>query len=119
VRATAVLALLASLFALVGTFQQVVALFICPALTFIALAASALLVVRRRETCAEAFRAPGYPLTTSLFVLLVTTVVFMIAANRPLEALTGFGLVLLGLPAHALLRLRRRHMPATATGVDP
>lgn len=119
VRATAMLALLASLFALVGTFQQVVALFICPALAFIALAASALLALRRRNVRADAFRAPGYPLTTWLFVLLVTAVVIMIAVNRPLEALTGFGLVLLGLPAHALLRLRRRRMPAVATGVDP
>lgn len=116
-RATASLAVLASLFALVGTFQQIVAFFICSALTFIALAALALIVVRRRQPHAAPFRAPWYPLTTWLFVLLVTTVVTLVAVNRPIEALTGFVLVLAGLPARALFPARRGHASVSA-GVD-
>ena len=48
VRATAVLAVLASLFVMLGTFEQIVSFLVCTAMGFIALAAAALIVVRRR-----------------------------------------------------------------------
>lgn len=104
-RATALLALLATLFVLVGTFQDIVAFFICTALGFIALAAASLFVVRRRAA-GNAFRVPGYPITPALFVGLVLAVVGLIAVNRPWQAAIGFGVVLLGVPAHALLESR-------------
>jgi APA family basic amino acid/polyamine antiporter len=106
-RATAFLALLASLFVFVGTFQQIVAFFMCTTLGFIALAAAALIVVRRRAPKEASFLAPGYPFASALFVLLVLGVVALVAINRPLQALAGFAIALLGLPAHRLLF--RRH----------
>jgi APA family basic amino acid/polyamine antiporter len=102
-RATAMLALLASVFVLFGTFQQIVAFFMCTTLGFIALAAAALLVVRRRDAEVPAFPAPGYPITPVLFVLLAVTVVVLIAINRPFQALSGFAIVLLGVPVHWLI----------------
>jgi APA family basic amino acid/polyamine antiporter len=107
VRATALLALLASVFVSVATFQQIVAFFMCTTLGFIALAAAALVVVRRRAPEETAFRAPGYPVSAVLFVTLVLAVVALVAINRPLQALAGFGIVLLGVPAHRLFA--RRH----------
>lgn len=104
-RATALLALLATLFVFVGTFQQIVAFFMCTTLGFIALAAAALLVVRRREPEAP-FRSPGYPITAVAFVLLVVAVVLLIAVNRPLQALAGLAIVLLGVPAYRMLATR-------------
>lgn len=101
VAATALIAGLASLLVVLGTFQQIVAFFICTAFGFIALAAAALFVVRRRSPAA-AFRAPGYPVTTALFVLLLVVVVTLVAINRPLQAGAGVALLLLGLPAHTL-----------------
>jgi APA family basic amino acid/polyamine antiporter len=103
VRATILLAILATVFTSVGTFQQIVAFFMCTTLGFIALAAGGLFRVRRRAAAAPPFSAPGYPLTTALFVLLIVVVVLLVAVNRPLQAAAGLIVVLLGLPAHRLL----------------
>ena len=107
VRATAVLAILATVFVLLGTFDQIVAFFMCTTLCFVALAAAAVFVVRRRGSAAAAFLAPGYPVTPALFGLLVATVVAMVAINRPVQALAGFALVLLGVPVSRFLALPR------------
>ena len=106
-RATALLASIASVYALSGTFPQVVAFFMCTTLGFIALAAAGLFVFRRREPDAPGFQSPGYPATPALFVLFLFAVIVLIALARPLQALAGFALVLLGLPAYHVLAARR------------
>ena len=99
VRTTMMLAVLASLYVLAGTFDQIVAFFVCTALGFIALAAAAVFVTRRREGArADSFRTPGYPVTPALFVLLVLMVVLMVAVHRPAQAAAGVVIVLLGVP---------------------
>lgn len=98
-RATAILATLASLLVLAGSFRQIVAFFLCTTLVFVALAAGGLFVVRRR-TPLSAFQAPGYPATPALFIVLLLAVVGLVALQRPLPALAGLALVLLGLPAY-------------------
>ena len=103
VRATIVLATLASIYVVSGTFSEIVAFFICPTLVFVALAAAALFIVRRREPDAPVFRAPGYPATPLLFVLLLLAVVAFITLAHPLPALAGCALVLIGLPLHRVL----------------
>ena len=103
VRATIVLATLASIFVVSGSFSQIVAFFICPTLVFVALAAAALFILRRRHPDAPVFRAPGYPATPLLFVLLLLAVVALIALAHPLPALAGCALVLIGLPLHRVL----------------
>lgn len=107
-RATALLALLASGFVFVGTFQQIVAFFMCTTLIFIALAAAAVMVIRRRTPERAAFSSPGYPVTPALFIVLVAGVVVLVAINRPLQATAGFAIALLGLPAHGVFTRRRR-----------
>ncbi|MGE5276523.1 MAG: APC family permease [Acidobacteriota bacterium] len=103
VRATALLAAIASVFVLSGTFPQIVAFFMCTTLGFIALAAAGLFVLRRREPREDGFLAPGYPATPALFVLLVAAVVVLIAVARPLQALAGAALVLLGVPVYRVV----------------
>ena len=103
VRATAALASLATIFVLLGTFEQIAAFFMCTTLGFVALAAAAVFVLRRRVHDTSAFRAPGYPVTPALFVVLVLAVVTLVAINRPLQALAGLALVLLGLPLSRVL----------------
>jgi APA family basic amino acid/polyamine antiporter len=110
-RATALLALLASVFVSVATFQQIVAFFMCTALAFVALAAAALVVVRRRAPDEPVFRAPGHPVSTTLFVALVLGVVTLLAINRPLQAIAGFGIVMLGLPVQQRLARHRIARP--------
>jgi APA family basic amino acid/polyamine antiporter len=106
-RATVLLAALASLFVIMGTFDQIVAFFICTALSFVALAAAALFVVRGRATAQSAFQTPGYPLAPALFVGLVVVVVVMVGVNRPLQALAGAALVLVGIPTYRSVRSER------------
>jgi APA family basic amino acid/polyamine antiporter len=97
VRATVLLAALASLFVIIGTFDQIVAFFICTALSFVALAAAALFVVRRGAMHQSAFQTPGYPFAPAAFVGLVLGVVLIVGVNRPLQALAGAALVMGGL----------------------
>jgi APA family basic amino acid/polyamine antiporter len=105
-RATALLAVIASLFVLTGTFSQIVALFMCTTLGFVALAATGLFVARRREPEAAVFQSPGYPATSALFVLFLLAVIVSVALARPMQALAGLVLVLLGIPAYHVLAAR-------------
>ncbi len=82
-RATALLASIASLLVLSGSFDQIVAFFLCTALAFIALAALALFVVRRRGARPGASWRPGYPATPVLFVLFLGAVIVCITLARP------------------------------------
>ena len=107
VRATALMASIASVFVFAGTFSQIVALFMGTTLSFIGLAAAGLFRLRRRESTELGFRAPGYPVTPALFVLLIFAVVVSILLARPLQALAGFALVLFGLPVYRVLAARR------------
>jgi APA family basic amino acid/polyamine antiporter len=105
-RATGLLAAIASAFVLTGSFPQIVAFFMCTTLCFIALAAAGLFVLRRREPGRDAYRCPGYPATPALFVLFLFAVILSVALARPFQAVAGFGLVLIGLPAYRVLKAR-------------
>jgi len=102
VRATAVLAALATALALAGSFRQIVAFFMFTTLLFVAAAAAGLFVLRRRDPSPAAFRAPGHPVTTALFVVLLLVVAAAVAAAQPVPALAGAAAVLLAGGVHAL-----------------
>jgi basic amino acid/polyamine antiporter, APA family len=106
IRATALLAAMASVLILSGGFSQILAFFMPATLLFVALSASALFVVRRREKVAPPFRAPGHPVVPALFVFLVAVVVVTVAVARPIPALSGFALVLAGMPVYGELAAR-------------
>lgn len=109
VRALLVLGCLASVYAWFGRFDQIVALMICPALVFIALAAAGLSIVRARGADGAAeFETPGYPWTPGLFVVLVSGVVVLVALGRPQQAALGGALILLGVPAYRWFGPSRR-----------
>ncbi|HEY6931137.1 MAG TPA: amino acid permease [Thermoanaerobaculia bacterium] len=115
-RATALLAAIASLFVLSGSFGQILAVFLCTAFVFLALAAAGLFVLRRKEPDAAPFSVPGYPVTPLLFVVLTLAAVGMIATSRPWQALIGFGLVLAGWPVYGLVVRRRSAGTSAASG---
>ena len=106
-RATLLLGVLASGYVLTGSFQQIVAYFMATTLVFIGLAAAGLVVLRRRDPGAGAFRAPGYPVTTGLFVSLLAVIVVLIVVARPLPALGGIAVVSLGLVGYPILTRAR------------
>jgi APA family basic amino acid/polyamine antiporter len=106
-RATLLLAAVATLYASVGTFQQIVSFFICTALAFVALAVAGIVVFRRRAAAPAPFQTPGYPVTPALFIALVSGVILLVLMARPVQALAGIALVLCGIPAHFLSRWNR------------
>jgi basic amino acid/polyamine antiporter, APA family len=105
-RATALLAVLATAYVFAGTFEQISAFLIATAMGFIALSAASLFRIRHRLGDAARFRVPGYPWTPGAFVVLMSTVVALVAANRPRQALLGACIVSLGVPAYRLFARR-------------
>lgn len=101
-RSTLLLAVLASAFSLLGSFRQILTFFMVPTLAFIALAAMALVPLRRRAPGVAGFRDPGYPWTMMGFVTLLTVVILALVINQPLQAIIGLAVVLLGLFAYRM-----------------
>ena len=97
---------LASLFVALGTFNQIIAFFIFITVCFIGLTVAAVFVLRRKTT-PTTFKAPGYPLTPIVFLVLVTLLLFLLAARNPLQALLGVGVVALGWPVYQFIFKRR------------
>jgi len=119
VRATILLAALASLFAFVGTLQQVVAFFMGTALVFLMLAAGGLAIVRSRQPQGAAFELPGYPITLAAFVLLIGTIVVLVALNMPWQTAAALLLTTAGLPAYRLCgRDKLRRDPPTTVVLE-
>jgi basic amino acid/polyamine antiporter, APA family len=105
-RAIMIQATLASLLALVGTFNTIISYFVFVVVIFIALTVAALFVFRR-DASAE-FHAPGYPVTPVVFLLLIALVLFLLGGHNPLQAGLGVAVVLLGLPVYYLLFRHRK-----------
>ena len=104
-RAIAIQAALASVLILSGSFNQIVAYFIFVTVLFLALTVAGLFRVRRRAaaTTEPLPRAPGYPLTPAVFLVLVALLLFLIAGHNPLQAALGLGIVALGAPVYWLV----------------
>jgi APA family basic amino acid/polyamine antiporter len=102
-RAIMVQAGLASILVLLGTFDQILSYFIFVVVVFIALTVAAVFVLRRRHPSYAGFQAPGYPATPIIFLLLITLMLFLLAAHDPSQALKGTGVVALGLPFYYLV----------------
>jgi basic amino acid/polyamine antiporter, APA family len=110
-RAVALQAVLASILAALGTFNEIIAYFIFVAVCFVALTVAGIFVLRRKAVDAPAlYRTPAYPLTPLLFLVLILALLFLLAANNPLQALLGVAVVALGVPVyHLLFRRRFKH----------
>ncbi|MDQ3650084.1 MAG: amino acid permease [Acidobacteriota bacterium] len=104
-RAIALQAALACVLVMFGSFNDIVAYFIFVTVLFIALAVAALFVLRRGgQTTKVDYRAPAYPLTPAVFLVLVAVLLVMLAANNPKQALLGVAVVASGVPVYYLLK---------------
>ena len=81
---------------MLGTFNQIIAYFIFVTVIFIALTVAAIFVLRKKDAAALAYRAPGYPVTPIVFLVLICVLLFLLAANNPVQAFIGVGVVITG-----------------------
>jgi APA family basic amino acid/polyamine antiporter len=106
-------AVVASLFAASGTYEQLLTYVVFSGWIFYGLGACAVFVFRRREPDApRPFRVPGYPLTPILFVAAAAAIVLNATFTQPGRALVGLGVVLAGAPAYLIWRRRARSVAA-------
>jgi APA family basic amino acid/polyamine antiporter len=92
--------LMAGVIALSGTYGQILSYVVSVDFIFFGLTGAALFVFRRRDPHQKiAFRAPGHPFTTALFVTACWVVVVATVYNNPLNSLLGYAILLAGVPA--------------------
>jgi APA family basic amino acid/polyamine antiporter len=125
-RSPVVAVLLQGTFALVlavtRTFQEIINSVMCVEMTFFALTALGLFVIRRRDGSAAgpARRAvPGHPVTTLLFAAVNVALVLDLLYREPANSAAVAAIALAGLPAYGLWSWRGRRVgagPATTGG---
>ncbi len=94
--------------ALTGTYAQVVNYVVAMDCIFFGLTAICLFVLRRRNPEAAAFRVPGHPWTTLLFIAAQWLIVVSTFAHDPVRSCIGLAIAAAGLPAYMLWRGRNR-----------
>jgi amino acid transporter len=100
--AIAFVAVMAAIFVLLGTFEQLADAFVTAIVPFYALAVASVFALRRRSDYDPPFRVPLYPLVPSLFIL--STI--MLLANAVIEpgsrwaTLGVLGGIVVGIPVY-------------------
>ena len=102
-------------YALSGTFDQLLTAVVFTAWAFYGLGATAIFVFHRRSPGAQRpFNVPGYPFTPVLFVAAAAGVVVNTLFTQPTVSLAGLGILLLGVPAFYAWRRRTVVHPITS-----
>jgi APA family basic amino acid/polyamine antiporter len=101
---------------LVGNFEQIISYAIFIAVFFLGLTVAGLFILRNRLADESVVLTLGYPVTPLVFLLLIATMLFLVAARNPREAVLGVVVVLAGLPVYEILRRRLPPIGATETG---
>jgi APA family basic amino acid/polyamine antiporter len=108
-RAISIQALLGSVLAVVGTFDEILAYFIVPTVLFVALAVASVFVLsRHRRDCGDPLSIPWYPVPPLLFLIPTIVLLVMMTMSKPGHASIGLGVVLLGLPVYQMVFARMR-----------
>lgn len=100
-RAIAIQTGIASLYVALGRFDQIIGYFVFVTVLFVGLTVGGLFRIRRRVPAAS-YSTWGYPVTPVLFLVLVALLLFLLAANNPVRAALGVGIVALGIPVYLL-----------------
>jgi APA family basic amino acid/polyamine antiporter len=113
VRAIGLQAALACIAVSLATFDAIVSYFIFVTVAFLALTVLGLFRMPRPK--GDIFRVPGYPVTPLLFLALLLTILVLLAAGRPLQALLGTVVVALGFPVYRFVSSARTPRPLDET----
>lgn len=99
VRAILLQGIVASAFALSGSYERILSYLGFVDYTFFCLAVFGIFVLRRTEPALpRPYRVWGYPLTPVLFLAISAAYLVSLASERPWESLVGVALMLVGLP---------------------
>jgi basic amino acid/polyamine antiporter, APA family len=98
--------LIACLYALSGTFDQLTDSVVFASWIFYGATTVAVFKFRKQFPAKLAFQTPGYPWVPAVFVFLAVLLVANAIFTAPLQSLLGLGLIGLGLPAYAVFRRR-------------
>jgi APA family basic amino acid/polyamine antiporter len=90
----------ASLLAATGAYRELFTRVIYTEWLFFALLAAGLFVLRRRPGYAPAYRTWGYPAVPAIFIAASLAIVVNQIVRTPLEAMSGLGIVALGVPIY-------------------
>ena len=105
--AIALTAALSIFFLWVRTFEQLIEIFVLGILPFWALAAGAVIVMRRRRPdMTRPYRTPGYPFVPILFIVATVGLLLNSLIQRPGPTVASFAAILAGLPIYFLWRRR-------------
>ncbi len=98
----------------IGKFQALFSLAIFADWLFYALTASTIFIFRRRDRTAgidRPFTMWGYPALPAIFILAAAVLTVFSFADQPRNSIAGAAIILLGIPAHLILRRHNRHAP--------
>jgi len=101
----------ASLLAATGAYRQLFTRVIYTEWLFFALLAAGLFVLRRRPGYAPAYKTWGYPAVPAIFIVASLAIVVNQIVTTPLEAMSGLGIVALGVPIYYLTGLKAQGPP--------
>jgi len=90
-----------------GTFENLISYVVFTDAIFFALAAAAVLVLRRRKPNAERpYKTLGYPVTPLIFIAIESWFVLNTLFEKPLQSFIGIGVILLGVPVYYFSKRR-------------
>jgi APA family basic amino acid/polyamine antiporter len=99
--AIAIQAVWASVLALSGTFEQIITFVMFISIFFwIATAASAMVLRRKRPDLERPYSMLGYPVTPLIFIIASSGILINTLLEKPVESLAGIGLTLIGVPLY-------------------
>ena len=107
-RAIALQAVLASVFVVAGSFNEILSYFVFVVIVFVALTVAALFKFRREDSNSVRFLTPGYPVTPVVFLVMIVVQLVLLGGNNPKQAFLGLVVVALGLPVYLLLFRNKR-----------
>jgi APA family basic amino acid/polyamine antiporter len=112
--AIAINIVVAVVFVLVRTFEQLADAFVTAIVPFYALGVASIFMLRRRPDYAPAFRVPGYPFVPTLFVLSTLYLLgnALLDASSRVATAAVLGIVLLGIPVFYLTVGRKQGVSA-------
>jgi basic amino acid/polyamine antiporter, APA family len=97
-RAVALQAVLASVLAVTGSFDQILGYFVVPTVVFVSLTVAAVFKLRRGSSTVAPLRTPGYPISPLLFLISILVLIILLVLGNPIQASIGLLVVALGIP---------------------